>query len=83
MSAGRGESIQTEWLAAAARAVLRPAALATPFTEDALVDPARPVSLGYDTQPARGYFHVISMPKKCRKTSRFGLFLGFCCGLRI
>jgi len=25
-----------------------------------------------------GYFHVISIPKKCMKTSRFGLFLGFC-----
>ena len=29
------------------------------------------------------YFHVTSMPKKCMKTSRFGLFLGFCCGLRM
>jgi hypothetical protein len=29
-----------------------------------------------------GYFQVTSMPKKCRKTSRPGRFLGFCCGLR-
>jgi 1,4-dihydroxy-2-naphthoyl-CoA synthase len=25
-----------------------------------------------------GYFHVTSIPKKCMKTSRFGLFFGFC-----
>jgi hypothetical protein len=31
----------------------------------------------------RGYFQVTSIPKKCMKTSRFGLFFGFCCGLRI
>jgi hypothetical protein len=30
-----------------------------------------------------GYFQVTSMPKKCMKTSRLGLFLGFCCGLRM
>ena len=29
------------------------------------------------------YFHVTSIPKKCMKTSRFGLFFGFCCGLRM
>jgi hypothetical protein len=29
------------------------------------------------------YFHVISMPKKCTKTCRFGLFFAFCCGLRM
>ena len=31
----------------------------------------------------RGYFHVTSIPKKCMNTSRFGLFFGFCCGLRM
>ena len=29
------------------------------------------------------YFHVTSIPKKCMKTARFGLFFGFCCGLRM
>ena len=29
------------------------------------------------------YFHVISIPKKCTNTCRFGRFFGFCCGLRI
>ena len=29
------------------------------------------------------YFQVTSMPKKCMKTWRFGLFFGFCCGLRM
>ena len=33
--------------------------------------------------PARGYFHVTSIPKKCMNTSRFGLFFGFCWGLRM
>ena len=32
---------------------------------------------------APAYFQVISMPKKCRNTSRVGLFFGFCCGLRM
>jgi hypothetical protein len=34
-------------------------------------------------RPADNYFHVTSIPKKCMKTSRFGLFFGFCCGLRM
>ena len=38
---------------------------------------------GDDTELAHGYFQVTSMPKKCMKTSRFGLFFGFCCGLRM
>ena len=29
------------------------------------------------------YRQVISMPKKCTNTSRFGLFFGLVCGLRI
>lgn len=29
------------------------------------------------------HFQVTSIPKKCMKTSRFGLFFGFCCGLRM
>jgi murein DD-endopeptidase MepM/ murein hydrolase activator NlpD len=41
-------------MAAAARALLRPVALAAPFTEDALVDPSRPVSLGYEVTLKRG-----------------------------
>ena len=31
----------------------------------------------------RDYLHVTSMPKKCRNTSRFGRFFGFCCALRM
>jgi hypothetical protein len=31
----------------------------------------------------RHYFRVTSMPEKCTNTSRFGLFFGFCCGLRM
>ena len=31
----------------------------------------------------RRYFHVTSMPKKCRNTSRSGRFFGFICGLRM
>ena len=41
-------------MAAATRALLQPAALTIPFTEDALVDPARPVSLGYAVTLKRG-----------------------------
>jgi hypothetical protein len=29
------------------------------------------------------YFQVTSIPKKCANTSRFGLFFGFCSGLRM
>ena len=29
------------------------------------------------------YFQVTSIPKKCKNTSRFGRFFGFCCGLRM
>jgi hypothetical protein len=29
------------------------------------------------------YFQVISIPKKCTNTCRFGRFFGFCCGLRM
>ena len=29
------------------------------------------------------YFHVTSIPKKWRNTSRLGRFFGFCCGLRM
>ena len=31
----------------------------------------------------RRYFHVTSIAKKCANTSRFGVFFGFVCGLRI
>jgi hypothetical protein len=42
-----------------------------------LVRPAV-AGLSNPVSPAHGYFHVTSIPKKCRKTSRFGLFFGFC-----
>jgi murein DD-endopeptidase MepM/ murein hydrolase activator NlpD len=47
-------ALATEWLEAADRALLQPTTLAVPFTEDALVDPARPVSLGYAVSLKRG-----------------------------
>jgi peptidoglycan LD-endopeptidase LytH len=47
-------ALATEWLAAATRALQQPTSLAVPFTEDALVDPARPVSLGYAVSLKRG-----------------------------
>jgi murein DD-endopeptidase MepM/ murein hydrolase activator NlpD len=47
-------ALATDWLTAAARALAQPAALTVPFTEDALVDPARPVSLGYAVTLKRG-----------------------------
>jgi peptidoglycan LD-endopeptidase LytH len=47
-------ALATEWLTAATRALQQPTTLAIPFTEDALVDPARPVSLGYAVSLKRG-----------------------------
>jgi murein DD-endopeptidase MepM/ murein hydrolase activator NlpD len=47
-------ALATEWLAASARALQQPVALTLPFKEDALVDPARPVSLGYAVPLERG-----------------------------
>lgn len=47
-------ALATEWLAAADRSLLQPAALTVPFTEEALIDPARPVSLGYAFALKRG-----------------------------
>lgn len=47
-------ALATEWLTAAARALLQPTALTVPFTEEALIDPARPVSLGYAVTLKRG-----------------------------
>lgn len=49
-----GTALATEWLSAAARAVQAPVALTVPFTEAALVDPARPVALGYQVALTRG-----------------------------
>jgi murein DD-endopeptidase MepM/ murein hydrolase activator NlpD len=47
-------ALAAEWLKAADRALQQPPALAVPFTEDALVDPARPLSLGYAVSLKRG-----------------------------
>ena len=47
-------ALATEWLAAATRALQTPAALSVPFTEEALMDAARPVSLGYAVPLKRG-----------------------------
>jgi murein DD-endopeptidase MepM/ murein hydrolase activator NlpD len=47
-------ALATEWLASAARAVEHPVTVALPFTENALIDPARPVALGYAVNLKRG-----------------------------
>ena len=47
-------ALATDWLMAAARALRQPTALTVPFTEEALIDPARPVSLGYAVTLKRG-----------------------------
>jgi murein DD-endopeptidase MepM/ murein hydrolase activator NlpD len=47
-------ALAAEWLAAATRALVQPTDLTLPFTEDALIDPAKPVSLGYAVTLKRG-----------------------------
>src|ERR671915_2368583 len=47
-------ALATEWLTAATRAVQNPVTLNVPFTEEALLDPVRPVSLGYAVTLKRG-----------------------------
>jgi murein DD-endopeptidase MepM/ murein hydrolase activator NlpD len=47
-------ALATEWLAAATRALQQPVAVTLPFKEDALLDPAQPVSLGYAVTLKRG-----------------------------
>ena len=45
--------------------------------------PTEKASTMLSPQLVAGYFQVTSIPKKCMNTSRFGLFFGFCCGLRM
>jgi murein DD-endopeptidase MepM/ murein hydrolase activator NlpD len=47
-------ALGTEWLAAATGALRHPVTLTVPFTEEALLDPARPVSIGYAVTLKRG-----------------------------
>lgn len=47
-------ALATDWLAAATRAVRNPVGLGLPFAEEAFLDPARPVSLGYAVTLKRG-----------------------------
>jgi murein DD-endopeptidase MepM/ murein hydrolase activator NlpD len=49
-----GTALATDWLAAATRAVAEPVPLSAPFSEAALVDPARPLALGYRVSLKRG-----------------------------
>jgi murein DD-endopeptidase MepM/ murein hydrolase activator NlpD len=49
-----GTALATEWLAAAARTIEQPVPVAVPFSESALVDPARPLALGYELTLKRG-----------------------------
>lgn len=47
-------ALAREWLAAATRALVQPTELALPFTEEALLDAGKPVSLGYAVTLKRG-----------------------------
>jgi peptidoglycan LD-endopeptidase LytH len=47
-------ALATEWLSSAGRALDRPVTVALPFTEHALLDPARPLALGYAVNLQRG-----------------------------
>ena len=47
-------ALAADWLTAAGRALSQPTALTLPFSEDARVDPALPVSLGYAVTLKRG-----------------------------
>jgi peptidoglycan LD-endopeptidase LytH len=47
-------ALAIDWLAAAARALQQPVTVSVPFVEEALVDPARPNSLGYAVTLERG-----------------------------
>jgi peptidoglycan LD-endopeptidase LytH len=47
-------AVGTEWMAAATRALQHPVIVDAPFTEEAILDPARPISLGYAVTLKRG-----------------------------
>jgi murein DD-endopeptidase MepM/ murein hydrolase activator NlpD len=47
-------ALATDWLSSAARALDQPVTVALPFIENALIDPARPVALGYAVNLKRG-----------------------------
>jgi murein DD-endopeptidase MepM/ murein hydrolase activator NlpD len=47
-------ALAIDWFAAAARALQQPVTVSVPFTEEALIDPARPNSLGYAVALERG-----------------------------
>ena len=47
-------ALATEWLSSAARALEHPTTVAVPFVENALIEPARPVALGYAIALKRG-----------------------------
>ena len=47
-------ALGSEWLAAAARTIEQPVPVVVPFSETALVDPTRPLALGYELTLKRG-----------------------------
>jgi murein DD-endopeptidase MepM/ murein hydrolase activator NlpD len=47
-------ALATEWLSSASRALEHPTTVAVPFAENALIEPARPVALGYAVTLKRG-----------------------------
>ncbi len=47
-------ALSADWLSSAVRAIERPVTVSVPFAENALIDPARPVALGYAIALKRG-----------------------------
>ena len=56
-----GSALAREWLAAASRSLEGPVPLTTPFTEQALLDPARPLGLGYAVELKRGQAFTVQV----------------------
>jgi peptidoglycan LD-endopeptidase LytH len=54
-------ALATAWLAAANKAVQQPVTLTAPFIEEALIDPAHPMSLGYAVTLKRGQTLVVQV----------------------
>ena len=54
-------ALAREWLAAAGRSLQNPVPLTAPFTEQALIDPARPLGLGYAVELERGQAFTVTV----------------------
>lgn len=56
-----GSALAREWLGAAARSLEQPVPLAAPFAEQALLNPARPLGLGYAVELKRGQAFTVHL----------------------